>query len=117
MFIFSFKITYKDPSFEHVDTDKIENWSQAVVLKAPKSNYEIIQLTPNSFYEIDVVARNDIGPSASQPFRIRTLAASQGKLIVYLFYFLFHFFVAKIFEAKEHNCCLNRSVLHEFSIF
>ena len=61
-----------------MNTDKIEPWSAPQNVKAPATNYQIMQLFPNSFYEVDIVARNDIGQSASQPFRIRTSAAPQG---------------------------------------
>jgi hypothetical protein len=49
-----------------------------VSVQAPLSNYEIPNLQPDSFYEVEILARNDIGPSASQPFRIRTLPGQLG---------------------------------------
>ncbi len=64
--------------FQHVNTERIEAWSPTKVVKAPLSNYEIINLAPDSFYEVEILARNDIGPSASQPFRIRTLPGQIG---------------------------------------
>jgi hypothetical protein len=48
------------------------------IVKAPQSNFELIDLQANSFYEVEVLAKNDIGASASQPFRIRTLPAQYG---------------------------------------
>jgi len=75
------RISYKDPLHMHVNHDVKEPWSQTKFVKFPTSNYEITQLQPNSFYEVDVLARNDIGASASQPFRIRTLPSTQGEFL------------------------------------
>jgi hypothetical protein len=72
------RISYKDPLNQHVNTDRLEPWSLTKFIKYPTSNFEITNLLPNSFYEVDVLARNDIGASASQPFRIKTLASSPG---------------------------------------
>jgi hypothetical protein len=66
------QITYKDPLFLHVNTNNYGQWSHTIRVKDPKQNFEISELKPNSFYEVDILARNDIGPSASKPFRIRT---------------------------------------------
>ncbi|RNA28752.1 fasciclin-2 isoform X3 [Brachionus plicatilis] len=74
------RLSYKDSSNQHVDTSRLGSWSSVVVINAPVTNYEITNILPNSFYEVDVVARNDIGPSASQPFRIRTLPGQIGEL-------------------------------------
>jgi hypothetical protein len=62
----------------HINTDLMEPWSSLRVIKAPTSNYEILDLVPNSFYQVDILAKNDIGPSASQPFRIRTMPGNYG---------------------------------------
>ena len=62
----------------HINTDLLEPWSSLHVLKAPISNFEIVDLQPNSFYQVDVLAKNDIGSSASQPFRIRTMPGQYG---------------------------------------
>ena len=72
------RIFYKDPTLSHVDTGRVEPWSSTKKVTAPKSNFEMTLLSANSFYEVEVLARNDIGPSAGQPFRVRTLAASSG---------------------------------------
>ncbi|CAF0761162.1 unnamed protein product [Brachionus calyciflorus] len=72
------RISYKDSNNQHVNTDKIEPWSSVQIIKAPLSSYEIVSIQSNSFYEVDVIAMNDIGPSASQPFRIRTLPGQIG---------------------------------------
>ena len=72
------RIFYKDPKLTHVDTQRVEPWSSTRKVTAPKSNFEMTLLSPNSFYEVEVLARNDIGPSAGQPFRVRTLVASSG---------------------------------------
>lgn len=77
------RIAYKDPLNQHVNTEKVEAWSQTRLVKQPITNFEILQLEANSFYEVDIVARNDIGPSASQPFRIRTLPSSAGESEAY----------------------------------
>jgi hypothetical protein len=63
----------------HVDTNKVEKWSTTRIVKETTFNFELLLLYPNSFYEVEVLARNDIGTSASQPFRIRTLATTAGK--------------------------------------
>jgi len=73
------RISYKDPLNQHVNTDRLEPWSLTKFIKYPTSNFEITNLLPNSFYEVDVLARNDIGASASQPFRIRTLTSSPAE--------------------------------------
>jgi hypothetical protein len=62
----------------HINTDLIEPWSSLRVVKAPQSNFEIPDLVPNSFYQVDILAKNDIGASASQPFRIRTMPGNYG---------------------------------------
>lgn len=72
------RISYKDPLNLHINHDVKEQWSATKFIKFPTSNFELTQLQANSFYEVDVLARNDIGASASQPFRIRTLATSPG---------------------------------------
>lgn len=77
-------MSYKDSSNKHVDTNRLGAWSDVVVIKVPITNFEITNILPNSFYEVDVVARNDIGPSASQPFRVRTLPGQIGKLSFYI---------------------------------
>jgi len=73
------RISYKDPLNQHINTDRIEPWSITKFIKYPTSNYEITQLLPNSFYEVDILARNDIGVSASQPFRVKTLTSSPAE--------------------------------------
>ena len=62
-----------------MNTDKTEAWSAFKLVKAPLNNFELTNLQANSFYEIEILARNDIGPSAAQPFRIRTLPSFAGK--------------------------------------
>ena len=62
----------------HINTEAIEPWSILNVVKAPTSNFEMMDLQPNSFYQVDILAKNDIGASASQPFRVRTLPGSYG---------------------------------------
>lgn len=73
------RISYKDPLNLHINHDVKEQWSATKFIKFPTSNFELTQLLANSFYEVDVLARNDIGASASQPFRIRTLATSPAE--------------------------------------
>jgi len=74
------RIYYKDPSNSYVNTERVEPWSSTKRVTAPVTNYEITFLAPNSFYEVEVLARNDIGPSAGQPFRIRTLVSSPAEI-------------------------------------
>ena len=64
--------------FQHVNHDNYGSWTPYIKVNWPKTNHEILDLQPNSFYEVDLIARNDIGPSASQTFRIRTLASLPG---------------------------------------
>jgi hypothetical protein len=72
------RIFYKDPQAKHIDTARGEGWSASQKTIASKTNFEMTMLSPNSFYEVEVLARNDIGPSAAQPFRVRTLTTSSG---------------------------------------
>lgn len=94
-------ISYKDPLNQHVDTDNYGSWSHTVRIKEPKTNYEIEGLAPNSYYEVDILARNDIGPSASKPFRIRTSQFIPGETEQYI---------------KAHRERVNRGVIIATSI-
>ena len=46
------------------------------MIKTGITKYELTNLESNTFYEIDVIARNEIGPSASQPYRVKTMVGS-----------------------------------------
>ena len=72
------RIFYKDPLNQHVNTERVEPWTAVKRVQAPVAHFELTLLSPNSFYEVEVLARNDIGASPSQPTRVRTLVSSPG---------------------------------------
>ena len=74
------RINNKDSLNKSLNT--YEEWSSIVTVKQPITNYEIINLKDDSFYEIDIIARNELGQSTSQPFEIRTLTSPSGQLFI-----------------------------------
>jgi hypothetical protein len=54
-------------------------WSDRIALNFGLTKYELYNLMPNSYYEIEITARNDFGLSASQPYRIKTLTGAASK--------------------------------------
>jgi hypothetical protein len=67
------RIGYKNSLNKYISTYKKEQWSSIVTIKEPVRKYMIMNLEANSIYEVDILARNDFGLSASQLFSIRTL--------------------------------------------
>lgn len=57
---------------------KVGQWSDIFTIKTGITKYELINLESNTFYEIDVIARNEIGLSASQPYRVKTMIGSEN---------------------------------------
>jgi hypothetical protein len=58
---------------------KVGPWSSDITIKSGVTKYEITGLEVNTFYEIDIVARNELGKSPDQPYRIKTMTGSGGK--------------------------------------
>lgn len=58
--------------------ERVGTWSDLRRLQVGITKYEVVGLEPNSFYEVDINARNELGVSASQPYRIKTMQGVSG---------------------------------------
>lgn len=72
------RVYYKDVDAKYIE--KTDQWSSIHTLTNNQYRFEIKNLSSNSYYEIEIRARNEIGISPVVPERVKTLPSLTGEL-------------------------------------